>query len=599
MGPEVVILDILQNVMDASSHGMFTMDRNGRVMHINHQAKERFGLFNRSSQSHPAGKLVAGDLVAIATTAVGEDDGNLTPADLRRLGIDPGKVRPGDRVVAVGIFNEPAYKPVYKVLRHGEGGALRLDTVYQGIPVKVSVEPGIVSVRVWNSTYSLRYFRSICQMVVIGRNSRRVRFWEENGYSARREGIGNLLRGGSFVAKSPDTELVVAGYHFRDFFEGRLFEEHVRQVLEGEAEKYEHQEYEINGFALTASILPIQSGHGQPEGVIVKFRSIADIRTTIMERNAAIQSAERQFRQADDPFHRGDNAFSSLFGSGSTMAAAKQYASKLARLDCTILITGESGTGKTELANAIRRLQPRQGPFLTIDCAALDQDRADQTLFGGPDAVFRRASGGTVVLEEVGELPLSVQLQLVEFLRDKMFCPPDSGEAIQADVRVFATSSQDLKELVNEGRFRADLYYRLSAFRVDLPPLRNCRGDIPLLVNDLMEQIRRRYDMPEKYLSGEAFSQLLSYDWPGNIREMESVLERAVTLSESDIVYPEHIWQESPVPQATLRQQLKYAERRILEQALLQCGGDKQRAMKLLDVSRTTFYDKLKEYHLT
>ncbi len=105
--------------------------------------------------------------------------------------------------------------------------------------------------------------------------------------------------------------------------------------------------------------------------------------------------------------------------------------------------------------------------------------------------------------------------------------------------------------------------------------------------------------MSEKYLSGEAFSQLLSYDWPGNIREMESVLERAVSLSESDIIYPEHIWQETPAPQTTLHQQLKSAERRILEQALLQCGGDKQKAMKLLDVSRTTFYDKLKEHHLS
>lgn len=592
-------MDILQNVMDASSHAMFTMDRNGRVTHINRQAKERFGLFNHSSQSHPAGKLAAGDLVIMATTAMGVDDGNLLPSDMRRLNIDPHKVRSGDRIVAIGVFNEPAYKPVYKVLRHGEGGSLRLETVYQGVPVRVSIEPGVASVTVWDAEYSIRYFRSICQMVVVGRNSRQVRFWEENGYSARREGIGNLLRGGSFVAKSPDTEMVVVGYHFRDFFEGQLFEEHVRQVLNGEVEKYEHQEYEINGFALTASILPIQSGDGQPEGVIVKFRSIADIRTTIMERNAAIQSAERQFRQADDPFHTGDNAFSSLFGSGSTMAAARRYACKLARLDCTILITGENGTGKTELVNAIRQIQLRQGPFLTVDCVALDPDRAEQTLFGGPDAVLRRASGGTIVLEEVGELPPSAQLQLVEFLRDKMFYPPDSGEAIQVDVRVFATSSQDLKELVNTGRFRADLYYRLSAFRVDLPPLRSCRGDIPVLINDLMEQIRRRYDMPEKYLSGEAFSQMLSYDWPGNIREMESVLERAVSLSESDIIYPEHIWQETPAPQTTLRQQLKCAERRILEQALLQCGGDKQRAMKLLDVSRTTFYDKLKEHHLT
>ncbi len=596
-------MDILQHVMDASSHAMFTMDRNGCVTHINRQAKERFGLFNHSSQSHPAGKLVTGDLVIMATSAMGVDDGNLTPSDLRKLNIDPHKVRSGDRIVAIGVYNEPAYKPVFKVLHRSEGGILRLETVYQGVPIRVSIEPGLASVTVWDLEYSIRYFRSICQMVVVDRHRRRVRFWEENGYSARREGVGNLLRGGSFVAKSPDTEMVVVGYHFRDFFEGQLFEEHVRQVLNGDVEKYENQEYEINGFALTASILPIKSDDGQPEGVIVKFRSIADIRTTIMERNAAIQSAERQFRQADDLYSAGDNAFSSLFGSSTTMAAAKEYAYKLARLDCTILITGENGTGKTELANALQQIQLRQGPFLTIDCSMLTGDRMERMLFGSTDseseAAFRRANGGTILLEEVGELLPSSQLRLLDFLRDKQFFPQDSDTPVRADVRVFATSSQDLKGLVDAGRFRADLYYRLSAFRVDLPPLRNCRGDIPFLINNLMEQIRRKYEMPEKYLSGEAFSQMLSYDWPGNIREMESVLERAVSLSESDIIYPEHIWQETPAPQATLRQQLKCAERRILEQALLQCGGDKQRAMKLLDVSRTTFYDKLKEHHLT
>ena len=592
-------MDILQHVMDASSHAMFTMDRNGCVTHINRQAKERFGLFNHSSQSHPAGKLVTGDLVIMATSAMGVDDGNLTPSDLRKLNIDPHKVRSGDRIVAIGVYNEPAYKPVFKVLHRSEGGLLRLETVYQGVPIRVSIEPGLASVTVWDLEYSIRYFRSICQMVVVDRHRRRVRFWEENGYSARREGIGNLLRGGCFVAKSPDTEMVVVGYHFRDFFEGPLFEEHVRQVLNGEAKRYEHQEYEINGFALTASILPIPGDDGHPEGVIVKFRSIADIRTTIMERNAAIQSAERQFRQGDDPLAAGGNAFSSLLGSGSTLAAARQYAYKLARLDCTILITGENGTGKTELANAIRTIQQRQGPFLTVDCATPDADQGDPAQSGGFDNLLRRASGGTVLLEEVGELTPPAQLRLVEFLRDRTFCPPDGGDPIRADVRIFATSSQDLKELVGAGRFRSDLYYRLNAFRVDLPPLRNCRGDIPVLIQDLMEQIRKQYDMPEKYLSGEAFSQMLSYDWPGNIREMESVLERAVSLSESDIIYPEHIWQETPAPQATLRQQMKNAERRILEQALLQCGGDKQKAMKLLDIGRTTFYDKLKEHHLT
>ena len=154
-------------------------------------------------------------------------------------------------------------------------------------------------------------------------------------------------------------------------------------------------------------------------------------------------------------------------------------------------------------------------------------------------------------------------------------------------------------KLVDAGTFRSGLYYRLSAFHVELPPLRSCRRDLPLMINALMNRICLQYDAPEKYLSGEAFSQLLSYHWPDNIRELENVLERAVFLSETDIIYPEHIQQDVPAQPLSLRQQLKDTERRILEQTLLQCGGDKQKAMQLLDVSRSVFYQKLKEYHLT
>ena len=592
-------MDILQNVMDASTHAMFTMDRSGRVTHINRQAKERFGLYNHSSQSHGAGRLRKGDLVILATTAMGDDDGNLTAADLGKLNIHDTKLRPGHRLVAVGVFGDDAYKPVYKYIHQGESDTLRLETVYQEVPIKVAIEPGVVSVTVWNNVYSLSYFRSISQMVVLDRPNRRVRFWEENGYSARREGIGSLLRGGSFVAKSPHTEMVVVGYHFRDFFEGELFEHHVQQVLQGQAPRYENQEYEINGFVLTASILPIGGDEPQPEGVIVKFRSIADIRTTILERNAAIQSAERQYRRADGLPETEDAA--TLFGRSTTMAAARQYAQKLAQRGCDILITGERGTGKTELAKSLTRY--RSGPFLTADCAMLEGEDLNVLLFGdsatGHQGLFARCQGGTILLEEIGALPLPVQLKVLGVLQDRQFYPAHSDTPADCDVRIITTSSQDLQQLVDAGAFRSGLYYRLSAFHVELPPLRSCRRDLPLMINALMNRICLQYNAPEKYLSGEAFSLLLSYHWPGNIRELENVLERAVFLSETDIIYPEHIQQDVPAQPLSLRQQLKDTERRILEQTLLQCGGDKQKAMQLLDVSRSVFYQKLKEYHLT
>ena len=155
-----------------------------------------------------------------------------------------------------------------------------------------------------------------------------------------------------------------------------------------------------------------------------------------------------------------------------------------------------------------------------------------------------------------------------------------------------------LREAVDAGRFRQDLYYRLSAFSVELPPLRDCREDIYAIANEFMEEICQRYHIPDKALSGEAFSKLLNYDWPGNLRELENVLEGAAALSDTDIIYPEHIHLDAePVP-LTLRQHMRQEERRYIQQVLVQCGGDRKLAMKQLDVSRSVFYDRLKEYGL-
>lgn len=596
-------MDLLQNILDTSAHAIFTVDSSGIVTHINRQAKERFGLFNHSGDSHAAGRLCRGDLVILATSAIGVDDGTLQVKDLAALGIRDKKLRPGDRLLAVGSFQNPQVKPVYKYLHTEENENLFLQTVFQGIPIMVKIADGVAQVEVWGTAYSLQFFRSIGQMVVVDRRAGCVKFWEENGYSARKEGIGDLLRGATYIAKSPDTQLDVVGYHFRDFFEGSRFEEHLRQVMDGIVPAYVDQEYRINGFDLTANLLPITGDSHTIDGVIVKFRNIADIRATIMERNAAIRSAERQYKSAEKDSFLADNAFSSLFGTSTAMSAAKRYAYKLSQTDCPILITGEYGTGKTELAQAILSAQPRQGAFFSVDCTALTQENWENELLGshtanGEPGIFQKAHGGTILLDEISAVPLNIQNKLLQIIDNKTIFPSGRYASYPADVRLLATSRRDLKALADQGSFRSDLYYRLSAFSVSLPPLRQCREDIPFLINNLMDSIRQKYDFPEKYLSGEAFNMLLSYDWPGNIRELETVLERAVTLSDGDIIYPEHIRLEVAPTMPPLRQQLREMERRILAQALQMTGGNKKQAWEMLGLSRTVFYDKLKEYGL-
>ena len=593
-------MDILQSVMDSSSHAMFTMDRQGIVTHINRQAKERFGLFNHSIYSHPAGRLEPGDIVILGTSVMGADDGNLAPEDLAVLGIQDHRLHGGDMLAAVGVYQGAGVKPVYKYLRSGAAG-LSLDVTFQGMPINVKITDREISVTVQDRVYTITYFICIGQMVVLDRRTKKVKFWEEKGYSARKEGIGSLLRGGSFIAKSPEQEICVVGYHFREFFEGELFEEHLRQVLDGRSPGFADMAYEINGFALLASIMPIHDG-GQVVGIIVKFRNIEDIRTTIMERNTAIAAAERKFRESSErslPGEVGD----ALLGCGSSaaMRAARRRAYKLSQMDCNIFITGEPGTGRTKMAQSIQRVQPRGGPFARADCSAIDPALLDAELFGregGQPGLFREADGGTLLLDEVGDMPLSVQAKLLNAIRRGEVLPVGAARPVTVDVRLLAIAGPNLRDEVEAGRFRQDLYYRLSAFSVEMPPLRDCREDIYLMANELMEQICQRYGMPEKSLSGEAFSKLINYDWPGNLRELENVLEGAAAMSDSDIIYPEHIHLASePVP-LTLRQHLRQEERRYIQQVLAQCGGDRQLAMQQLDVSRSVFYERLKEYGL-
>lgn len=603
-------MDILESLLDSSSHAIFTLDREGIVTHINRQAKEHFGLFNHSQQSHGAGRLEPGDLVILATTAMGDDDGGLQQEDLAALGIRDKKIQPGDMVAAVGVFGgESAVRPVYKFLRRRDAGAMNLETAWEGFPVQVAIDGKEISVAVGEVTYSISYFMSICQCVVLDGQTKQVKFWEEKGYSARKEGVGNLLRGASFTAKSPGGEIDVVGYYFREFFEGDRFEQHLQDVLSGKVARYEDEEYEINGYALSAAILPVVE-NGAVEGAIVKFRRFEDMRTTILERNTAISVAERRYRQTEKEMLMEDSTFTSLFGNSTAMASVKRYAFRLSQLDCNILITGESGTGKSFLARTIAKAQPRQGPFITVDCSTVTPTLFESEMFGyvggaftganpkGKAGFFEEADGGTIFLDEIGEIPLNVQAKLLGVIQNKTLTRVGSTKTIPVDVRILAATNRNLRQEVAAGRFRQDLYYRISAFCVEMPPLRECQEDICFLINDLMDRIREKYRMPDKCLSGEAFSRLLSYDWPGNIRELENVLESAVALSESDIIYAEHIRLESEPVQMSLKERLKAEEKRIIQQTLAQCGGSRTAAMERLGLSKTVFYGKLKEYQI-
>jgi two-component system response regulator FlrC len=290
-----------------------------------------------------------------------------------------------------------------------------------------------------------------------------------------------------------------------------------------------------------------------------------------------------------------------------------QQAERAARSDATVLLMGESGTGKELIARYIHEQSPRaHGPFVAINCAALPSELLEAELFGvrrgaftGADrdrtGHFERAHGGTLLLDEIGDLPLGLQAKLLRALEERAVTSLGAGPARPIDIRVIAATHQDLSEAVAAGRFRRDLYFRLCVVPLELPPLRARASDVPALAKHLIGEICTRLGRAEVSLDPQAIARLQRAPWPGNVRELRNVLERAAVLdcsgviTTSDLFLDETAWHR-PAEGIRAGVTVAQAERRLIETTLEATGGHRTRAAELLGISVRTLRNKLREY---
>ncbi|WP_235612870.1 sigma-54 interaction domain-containing protein [Moorella sp. Hama-1] len=289
---------------------------------------------------------------------------------------------------------------------------------------------------------------------------------------------------------------------------------------------------------------------------------------------------------------------------------------KAARSHATILILGESGTGKGILAQAIHEESPRRNaPLIKVNCAAIPPELLESELFGyeegaftgakkgGKPGKFELAHGGTIFLDEIGDMPLNMQAKLLTVLQDKEIERLGSTQTRKIDVRVIAATNKDLEKMVQEGRFREDLFYRLNVIKLVLPPLKERLEDIPLLTEGILQRLNKEYGKKLR-LTPAAMECLLSYSWPGNVRELENVLERAAILAETQEIHPHHLEIDYPRKKkgikeiSTLYKVRIEAEKEAIIQALEAFGGEKTRAAKALGLSRQALYTKMTSYGL-
>jgi DNA-binding NtrC family response regulator len=336
----------------------------------------------------------------------------------------------------------------------------------------------------------------------------------------------------------------------------------------------------------------------------------ADEKRRLVRQNASLRDAVRQ---------PSEEAQGSLVYKSKAMEGLVALAETAARADSTVVITGESGTGKDVLARFIHARSLRADtPMLAVNCAALPETLFESEFFGHERGAFtgatstkrgliEAADSSTLFLDEVGEMPAQTQVKLLRFLEEGRFRRVGSTRDREADVRVVAATNRNLAEDVTAGRFRADLFYRLNVISLHVPPLRHRRDDIPALVAHFLSLFRERFHRPALDLSAEARTRLAAYDWPGNVRELRNTLERAAALAapdddtiEADQILPPSAPQgaegQAPAGTTPAPMTLDQLERQHILRVVEDSGGNRERAAAVLGISARTLYRKLREY---
>lgn len=316
-----------------------------------------------------------------------------------------------------------------------------------------------------------------------------------------------------------------------------------------------------------------------------------------------------------------------IIGENAALRQVLQQLHRAAATDATVLLEGESGTGKELFARGLHLLSPRaDGPFVAINCAAIPETLLETELFGHEKGAFTGAFArkpgrfevahrGTLFLDEIGELPLALQAKILRALEEKQFERVGGTQTLRVDVRVVAATNRNLKQRVAERQFREDLFFRLSVFPIQIPPLRDRADDVMILARHFVEKFCREMNKKTVTLTPAALDELRNYNWPGNVRELQNCIERAVILTEGDTIQPRHLnlsFRAAPAMPATsspwdqidlsgnmsdvLRRVIAEVERRKVDQAMRDAAGNKQRAADLLLINYKTLLQKLKEH---
>ena len=610
---------VLKEVIDNISEGIIIVDIEGIIRIHNKKAREIFGILKPELIGHENGAIKDGDYVFIVDNKLGKDDGNLSSEDLKKIGIYDNAIEQGDSILCFGIYGEQSSNKksncYYKVVRpENQSGEVTLQGVYKNISyeLKISYLLKTLSIKINDISYDLNYKNVIGHIVVLREG--KLIFYQSNGYTARNENLKQILYGKCFSEKGRNAKAFEPiGKSLFDVYEKNQEMIDFFETATGEGPVVINEFMNINGIPTLSSIVPIYKNN-KKIGAMLKVEDITELRKVTEERNVLFDNLKEAERLLEN--EKIMEKFKEFTGVSAHIKSIKELAYKSSKTSSSVLILGESGTGKSILAKEIHSLSERNNcEFVHINCASLPEGLLESELFGyeggaftsskkqGKIGLLELAHGGTLFLDEIGEISLQTQAKLLNFLQFKKFYRVGGVVEKTVDTRIICATNKDLEKAIEEGRFREDLYYRINIIPIFIEPLRNRLEDIPVLVDMILPKIVKKLNKEKVTITSGAMRKLMNYPWYGNIRELENILEREISLSDTNIIYSKNFMlndaeKDKNLITGTLKHNLEKYEGEIILQCLKSNKGDVKLTMEELGIGKTNFYEKIKKYNI-
>lgn len=571
----------------------------GDIVHIGEGMLSYIDLTRKFPFAYPADSIKKDDIVFFISKNFSNTQANV----FKKIGISMENLE--NCVFFLGVYENPEVQPIEK---HGEdlflgASSILLDTFFCGNDVKVIWDKGNASLKICIKQQFIECFLNKFddQLLVFGENG--IYYFRDDFAESRKDSNENILNGEQFHSYIRQSDLSKVKLH--ELFSDDIWT-YMQEIKEFEQKVFYYNEKAVSlrfyNRNLLGDIYFIYTIVGQKE--ILKD---IHIESSIYYTLDCMQKEKMNGSLIPTTFQ--------LWGNDNHLSKVKFLLQKACDTNVTVLLTGESGTGKTYIAKEIHKNSKRhQKNFVHVNCAAIPYQLIESELFGyedgaftgakkgGKKGYFELANEGTIFLDEIADMPLALQGKLLEVIQNRTFYRVGGTEKININVRLIAATNRDLKERVAAREFREDLYYRINVFPIQLPPLRKRKEEIFKIVTDILPGICEKLEIEPLLINIEALEKIKQYDWPGNIRELENILEKAAILSDGKIILPEDIIlpepQELEVKAVTLKEQRELCEKQAIITALNMYNGDKEKVAQHLDIGRTNLYDKIKKYNI-